>query len=94
MWLPITTFFAQGYEHSIVNMFVVPAGMLLGAPVSLSNWWLWNQLPVTIGNVIAGALLTGVAFVVAYPQKASTVARTAAEPAVAHAHVGSGFSRI
>lgn len=81
MWLPITTFFAQGYEHSIVNMFVVPAGMLLGAPVSLSNWWLWNQLPVTIGNVIAGALLTGVAFFVAYPQEA-TMTEAMREPAV------------
>ena len=80
MWLPITTFFAQGYEHSIVNMFVVPAGMLLGAPVSLTNWWLWNQLPVTIGNVIAGALLTGVAFFVAYPEKATTAEATR-EPA-------------
>jgi formate/nitrite transporter FocA (FNT family) len=27
MWLPITTFFALGYEHSVVNMFVVPAGV-------------------------------------------------------------------
>jgi len=35
MWLPIMTFFAQGYEHSIVNMFVIPAGMLFGAPVSV-----------------------------------------------------------
>jgi formate transporter len=82
MWLPVTTFFAQGYEHSIVNMFVVPAGMFLGAPVSLSTWWLWNQIPVTIGNILAGALLTGIAFFVAYPQKASTVASAASEPAV------------
>src|SRR2546428_3851660 len=29
MWLPILTFFAQGFEHSVVNMFVIPAGMLL-----------------------------------------------------------------
>src|SRR5260370_102728 len=32
MWLPIMIFFALGYEHSVVNMFLVPAGMLLGAP--------------------------------------------------------------
>jgi formate/nitrite transporter FocA (FNT family) len=24
MWLPILTFFAQGYEHSIVNVFMIP----------------------------------------------------------------------
>jgi len=35
MWLPIMTFFAHGYEHSIVNMFVIPAGMFFGAPVSV-----------------------------------------------------------
>ena len=61
MWLPILTFFAQGFEHSIVNMFVIPAGMLLHAPVSFGNWWLWNQIPVTIGNIISGSLFTGLA---------------------------------
>jgi formate transporter len=61
MWLPIMTFFAQGYEHSIVNMFLIPAGMILGAPVSISQWWMWNQVPVTLGNIVSGALLTGVA---------------------------------
>ena len=61
MWLPITTFFAHGYEHSIVNMFVIPAGMLLKAPVSASQWWIWNQIPVTLGNILAGAVFTGVA---------------------------------
>lgn len=61
MWLPIMTFFAHGYEHSIVNMYVVPAGMLFGAPISLSQWWLWNQIPVTIGNILSGALFTGLA---------------------------------
>ena len=61
MWLPITTFFAQGYEHSIVNTFVIPAGMMLKAPVSVEQWWLWNQIPVTLGNILAGVLLTGIA---------------------------------
>ena len=42
MWLPILTFFAQGFEHSVVNMFMIPTGMLLGAKVSFSDWWLWN----------------------------------------------------
>jgi|SRR5579864_1171163 len=68
MWLPIMMFFALGYEHSVVNMFVVPAGMLLGAPVSLSAWWTWNQVPVTLGNVVAGVFLTGMALDYAYPK--------------------------
>lgn len=58
-WLPITTFFAQGFEHSVVNMFVIPTGMLLGAKVSIAQWWIWNQLPVTLGNLIGGFIFTG-----------------------------------
>jgi len=69
MWLPIMTFFAHGYEHSIVNMFVLPAGMLLGAPVSLRQWWVWNQIPVTLGNIVSGALFTGVALYFTYAAK-------------------------
>jgi formate/nitrite transporter FocA (FNT family) len=42
-------------------MFVIPAGMLLGARVSLVDWWLWNQIPVTLGNIVGGVVLTGVA---------------------------------
>jgi formate/nitrite transporter len=69
MWLPIMTFFAHGYEHSIVNMFVMPAGMLFGAPVSVSSWWLWNQIPVTMGNIFAGGLFTGLALYATYAAK-------------------------
>ncbi|HVW20792.1 MAG TPA: formate/nitrite transporter family protein [Opitutaceae bacterium] len=58
-WLPILVFFAQGFEHSVVNMFVIPAGMMLGAKVSLADWWMWNQIPVTLGNLLGGMLFTG-----------------------------------
>ena len=58
-WLPIFIFFALGYEHSVVNMFIIPAGIWMGAPVSLRDWWLWNQLPVTLGNLVGGFLFVG-----------------------------------
>ncbi|MDF2440898.1 MAG: formate transporter [Abditibacteriota bacterium] len=61
MWLPILTFFAQGFEHSVVNMFVIPAAMMLGAPLSATQWWVWNQIPVTLGNLVGGLLCTGLA---------------------------------
>jgi len=70
MWLPILTFFAQGFEHSVVNMFVIPAGILLGAPVSLSTWWIWNQLPVTLGNILGGVIFTGLALHITYRKPA------------------------
>lgn len=66
MWPPIMIFFAHGYEHSIVNMFVIPAAMLLGAPISMADWWLWNQIPVTIGNIIGGTVFTGLALYVTH----------------------------
>ena len=92
MWLPISTFFAHGYEHSIVNMFVIPAGRLLGAPVPLSTWWLWNQVPVTLGNIVSGVVFTGVALYAAYPQPLQMPVRehdTAAVPFVPAAGVES-----
>lgn len=59
MWLPVLTFFGQGFEHSIVNMFIIPAGMMLGAQITFADWWIWNQIPVTIGNLIGGFTFTG-----------------------------------
>lgn len=58
-WLPILTFFGQGFEHSVVNMFVIPTGMMFGAHVSVADWWIWNQIPVTLGNIVGGLLFTG-----------------------------------
>jgi formate/nitrite transporter len=75
MWLPILTFFAQGFEHSVVNMFLIPAGMLLGSQTSLSGWWLWNQVPVTVGNIIGGFICTGLALYVTH-KKASAEVKT------------------
>ena len=70
-WLPIVTFFAQGFEHSVVNMFVIPAGMMLGAKVSFAQWWLWNQIPVTLGNLVGGFLLTGLPLYYTYRSQAA-----------------------
>ena len=40
-------------------MFIIPAGMWMGAPVTVRDWWLWNQLPVTFGNLVGGFLFVG-----------------------------------
>lgn len=69
MWLPIMTFFALGFEHSVVNMYILPSGMMLGAPISVKQVLFWNLLPVTLGNIIAGALFTGVALYATYTVK-------------------------
>ncbi len=70
MWLPIMTFFALGYEHAIVNMFVIPAGIMFGANVTVADWWLWNEIPVILGNIVGGMLFTGIALYVTARKKA------------------------
>ncbi|WP_417235438.1 formate/nitrite transporter family protein [Arthrobacter sp.] len=69
MWLPVTCFFAQGFEHAVVNMFVIPAGMMLGAPVSVGQWWVWNQGPVLLGNFVGGLVLTAAGLCIAHLKK-------------------------
>ena len=82
-WIPITIFFGLGFEHAVVNMFVIPAGMLLGAKTTASTWWLWNQIPVTLGNFAGGYLMTGLALYLTFrprtakPEPASKVAPVA-----------------
>jgi formate/nitrite transporter len=60
-WMPILIFFAQGFEHAVVNMFAIPTGMMMDAKVTIAQWWLWNQIPVTLGNLVGGFVFTGLA---------------------------------
>lgn len=34
MWMPIMLFFYMGFEHSVVNMFLFPSGLMLGGDFS------------------------------------------------------------
>jgi formate/nitrite transporter len=65
-WMPILIFFAQGFEHTVVNMFVIPTGMMMGAKVTVAQWWLWNQIPVTLGNLVGGFAFTGLALYITH----------------------------
>ncbi len=58
MWLPVFIFFGHGFEHAVVNMFVIPAGIMLGADITIGEWWVWNQIPVTLANFAAGLVFT------------------------------------
>jgi len=89
MWLPILTFFAQGFEHSVVNMFVIPAGMILGAQVSFSDWWFWNQIPVTLGNIVGGFICTGFALYMTH-KKPAGVAEVKPIPGIADIGAAAG----
>jgi formate/nitrite transporter len=82
-WLPIMAFVAMGFEHCVVNMFAIPAGIMLGAPVTVSQWLEWNQIPVTLGNIAGGMLLTGLALYVTYKPGTVAVATPIGERAAA-----------
>jgi formate/nitrite transporter len=74
--LPIAAFVASGFEHSIANMYFIPIGLLIarfdpafaaasGVDVSGLTWegfLVGNLLPVTIGNVIGGAVLVATVY--------------------------------
>lgn len=65
-WFPVMLFVLSGYEHSVANMYFIPLGMFLGAPVTWGEVWLNNLIPVTIGNLIGGALIVPLFYYVAY----------------------------
>ncbi len=80
---PITAFVAMGFEHSIANMYFVPAGLLLkGEPtvtrllpgvdlsgLTAARFALTHLLPVAIGNMVGGAVFVGMVYWVLYLRK-------------------------
>merc|ERR1712206_48333 len=66
IWFPISMFIMIGFEHSVANMFVLPAGLLSGAPLTVADTLWKNLLPVTIGNLIAGTIVIGAGFCFAF----------------------------
>ena len=69
-WLPIAPFVALGYEHCVVNMSLFPLGIMLGAGTTVTQFLAFNELPVTLGNILGGFLFTGLALYLAYPRSA------------------------
>lgn len=75
MYLPVVLFVLSGYEHSIANMYYIPAGMLaMGNPtyaamaaehginvtgMNMQNFIFGNLVPVTLGNIIGGGVFVG-----------------------------------
>ncbi|MDL2246116.1 formate/nitrite transporter family protein [Methanobrevibacter sp. OttesenSCG-928-K11] len=57
IWFPIMAFVTIGFEHSVANMFFIPLGMFLGAEgVTWTNMIVNNLIPVTLGNIVGGAI--------------------------------------
>lgn len=72
IWFPIMAFVLSGFEHSVANMYYIPAGILAAtnpayaasaqaAGIDLScldiMGFLSNLVPVTLGNIVGGAAI-------------------------------------
>lgn len=81
-FFPISVFVLSGFEHSIANMYYLPAGILaknfpdlasktgLGLEtlksLNISNMVFKNLFPVTLGNIIGGTIFIGTLYFLAY----------------------------
>ena len=94
---PITAFVASGFEHSVANMYFIPMGLFIKSDVAVAalaksvadltwaNFLLRNLVPVTMGNIIGGAVMVGAIYWVIYLRpavkapKPETASRATAE---------------
>ena len=59
LFFPVMCFVVIGYEHCIANMFFIPLGMMLGAPVTAADMVAANLVPATLGNIAGGGIFVG-----------------------------------
>lgn len=71
MWMPIMLFFFMGFEHSIVNMFLFPSGLLLGGDFTIMDYLIWNEIPTVVGNLVGGLLFVGLPLYYTYGRSTS-----------------------
>ncbi len=71
--LPVMLFVLCGFEHSVANMYFIPAGMIAGALTGADApgiaGLLHNLIPVTLGNIVGGSVCIGAAFWLLYGKK-------------------------
>jgi formate transporter len=64
LWFPVMAFVAIGFQHTVANMFVIPAAIFSGH----FTWvdYFRNFVPVFLGNLVGGAIFVGLAYFVSY----------------------------
>ena len=66
IWIPVWAFVVLGYQHCIANYFLIPIGMFYGTNFGVGKFIWASIIPVTLGNIIGGAVFCGVFFWVLY----------------------------
>jgi formate/nitrite transporter len=82
MWMPILVFFYMTFEHSVVNMFLFPSALILGGQFSIADYFIWNEIPTLLGNMIGGFAFVGLTLYSTHARTAPPrkVAKRAPEP--------------
>nr|WP_315019515.1 formate/nitrite transporter family protein [uncultured Aminipila sp.] len=78
IFFPIWLFITSGFEHSVANMYYIPAGIMAKANESFvelshvsaealnqltwSGFFIDNLIPVTLGNIVGGGIFVGIAY--------------------------------
>ena len=83
MWMPIMLFFFMGFEHSVVNMFLFPSGIIMGGGFSVMDYLVWNEIPTVLGNLVGGLAFTGLTLYTTHIRTGAK--RTSASAQRAHA---------
>jgi formate/nitrite transporter len=81
MWMPIMLFFAMVFEHSVVNMFLFPSALMMGGAFSISDYFIWNEIPTAAGNLVGGLAFTGLTLYATHVRTAPKRAAVVKQPA-------------
>ncbi|ROT41608.1 Formate/nitrite transporter [Sodiomyces alkalinus F11] len=66
IWIAMATFVSMGFQHSVVNYFMIPTGMFYGTNFGVGKFIWASCIPVTLGNIIGGAFFGAVMFWMIY----------------------------
>ena len=86
-FFPIMLFVTSGFEHSVANMYYIPAGIVAKsnpdfvaatgleldklANLTWSGFITNNLIPVTLGNMVGGILFVALAYWIVYRKKSA-----------------------
>lgn len=62
IWLPIELFISSGFDHLVVNEFLIPGGIIVGGRylddrINWGNAFWFNFVPVTLGSIVGAWFL-------------------------------------
>jgi formate/nitrite transporter FocA (FNT family) len=81
------------FEHSVVNMFLFPSALIMGGKFSIADYFVWNEIPTVLGNLVGGIAFTGATLYSTHVRTAPSRATALRPSASAHLRESSVASR-